>query len=162
MDSQPFIKSRNDRKLGGTNPPNFSKMKGKIYNVTVSNIMKTLKDKVKDKLGKYKIEMKQNENNPAGLAELGVKIAGTHSLLTALYIDQKIKYAEFYQKYKVKDDKGKLLSDKFVEQLFLVTNDGADWYAVKRAIRSLELQAQTIKTLIYHANAEMRLAPPVN
>lgn len=110
--------------------------------------------KTEEKLKIFAEQIKRNELNPAGLSEIAVKLASHYSYMASQYIRARLHYAEFYMEHKKKDDKGKLLSDKFVENLYLTTKEGQEWYQLKRGLRSIEKMLSIIKGAVYTANQE--------
>lgn len=96
-----------------------------------------------------------NASNPGVLAELNVKVAGYYAFLTGEYIKAKFAYAKFYDAHKI-DDTGKKMSDKCIEMLWLLEDEGQNWYTLKKQILAFEKMMSAIKTTIITANNEMK------
>ena len=94
--------------------------------------------------------------SPHKLAEIGVKMAGQYSFLTGQYIQSKFEYVKYYEAHKIGDD-GKKLSDKAIEMMWLMTDEGQKWYIRKKEIKVFEQMSSAIKTATITANQESKL-----
>lgn len=84
-----------------------------------------------------------------------MQIAGQYSFLTTQYIDLKFKYAVYFDEWKFDDD-GKKRSDKWIDNMFLMTKDGQEYYRIKRELKAYEILISTVKTSIIVANNEAK------
>jgi hypothetical protein len=92
---------------------------------------------------------------PAMLAQIGVKMAGQYASTTQQYIRLKLLYAKFYDEWK-HDDEGKKRSDKMIDNMWLLNEDGAKQYQLKRELRAYEHMMQACKTATFIANQEAK------
>ncbi len=92
---------------------------------------------------------------PNTLAKINVQLSGQYGALTTKYIGLKLLSAKFYDEWKHEDD-GKKRSDKWIENMWLISEDGAEWYKTKRELKAYESMMQACKTATYVANAEAR------
>ena len=112
--------------------------------------------KLTEKLKEFAKQIQQNAGNPSQLAELNVKLSSHYAYHTSLYIESKLEYADYYKGHKVKDEKGKYPSDKFLDQLWLTTEKGQNYYELKRGLRAFEKLLDSTKSAVYTANLEAK------
>ena len=114
--------------------------------------------KIQEKIKEYAKRVKEAQELPHVLASLNVEMAAMYSYHTAQYIEKRLQYAEFYKKHKVKVDK-KLPSDPFINNLYLTTKEGQEYYELKRGLRAFEQMISATRGSVYTANTDRKLTP---
>jgi len=98
--------------------------------------------------------MKPYAGLPGKVVELSNKLSGYYAYLVPFRIRFKALEAEFYsQNWK---DGDKKLSDKKLECLWLMTENGVMQYATKNVMRALEKAIKSVSNMTYTLNQEYR------
>ena len=74
-----------------------------------------------------------------------------------MYVKSKIEWAKWYNDHK-KDTDGKKPSDKYLEAMYLLTEDGQKFYLLKKELRAYEKMMDAVRSSIFVANQEFKNA----
>ena len=100
-------------------------------------------------------DIANSATSPHILSQINVQLAGYYAYKNGLYVVEKIKWAKWYGESKI-DSEGKKNSDKYLDALYLMTEDGQALYLLKKEIRSYEKMMDAVKSAIFVANQEVK------
>lgn len=94
-------------------------------------------------------------SGPSDLDTILVELSGWFAYFSEQFIELEVEEAKFFEKMKKPNDE-KPLSDKMIESLWKISEDGSKHVRVKQTLKTLEKLMSNLRTSIRNSEVELR------